>query len=64
MKRVAFIKDGIVISVMNCDQKLFDILMSDNIKIDVSQADQHLTTNWTYDGTNFSAPESIGEPWL
>jgi hypothetical protein len=56
MKRLAFIKDGVVLLVLNCDPKLFDALTGDNLIVDATSADNSVTFNWTYDGANFIAP--------
>ena len=61
MKRLAFIKDGVVLLVLNCDPKLFEALTGDNQIIDATNADQSVTFNWTYDGANFTAPIAEGE---
>jgi len=61
MKRIAFIKDGAVLLVLNCDQKLFDGIMSADAEIDATGADQGIALGWTYDGTTFTAPVTAGE---
>lgn len=60
MKRLAFIKDNVVILVLNCEPKLFAALTDGNQIVDVTDADQSLTSNWTYDGTGFVAPITEG----
>jgi len=61
MKRLAFIKDGVVLLVLNCEPKLFDALTGGNQVVDATNADQSVTFNWTYDGVNFVAPITEGE---
>jgi hypothetical protein len=56
MKRLAFIKDGVVLLVLNCEPTLFEALTGGNEIADATDADRSLTFNWTYDGTNFIAP--------
>lgn len=61
MKRIAFIKDGVVLLVLNCDPKLFNGIMTADVEIDATEADAALTGGWTYDGTTFTAPVTAGE---
>jgi len=61
MKRLAFIKDGVVLLVLNCEQKLFEALTGGNEIVDATNADSSVTSNWTYDGANFVAPNTEAE---
>lgn len=60
MKRLAFIKDGVVVLVLNCEPKLFAALTDGNQIVDATDADQSLTANWAYDGAGFIAPITEG----
>jgi hypothetical protein len=61
MKKIAFIKDGMVLAVLNCNDKLFDAITTADSSVDASSENSAITTGWLFDGTNFSAPSETNE---
>jgi hypothetical protein len=61
MKRIAFIKDGVVLLVLNCDPKLYNAILTADAARAVTDEDPTLTTGWSYDGTEFAAPVVVVE---
>lgn len=61
MKRIAFIKDGKVVLVLNCDPKLLDAVLNSDTAVDATEADALLTKDWAFDGVAFTAPETVVE---
>lgn len=61
MKRIAFIKDGKVVLVLNCDLKLLEAILNSDSAVDATDADALLTKDWAFDGTAFVAPEPVVE---
>lgn len=63
MKKIAFIKDGIVIIALNTDESLFDAFLNSDLRIDISDVPD-VESGWVYDGVNFIEPEKPSNPEL
>jgi hypothetical protein len=61
MKRIAFIKDGVVLLVLNCDPKLYDAILTADSASAATDEDPAITAGWSYDGTEFAAPAVVVE---
>jgi hypothetical protein len=57
---IALVIDGEIVSVLNTDERLGAILLSNPTIVDISQAQKEtpsLCEGWTYDGSNFFPPQ-------
>jgi hypothetical protein len=61
MKKIAFVKNGVVLVSLFTNENLFDAFMEADIKIDVSSIPD-VESGWTYDGTIFIAPDKPLDP--
>jgi hypothetical protein len=55
MKKIAFIKNGVVEVALNTDESLADAFLNADLVIDVTE-NSAVEKDWTYNGTTFSAP--------
>jgi hypothetical protein len=61
---VAFVIDGEIVSVLNTDERMGAILLSNPIILDLSKIqleNPEIHEGWRYDGSNFLPPLQIGE---
>jgi hypothetical protein len=57
MKKVAFIKDGIVGIVLNTDESLSDHFLNSDVRLDVTD-NAEVLQGWSYANGTFTAPEN------
>lgn len=53
MKSLAFILDGEIVEIIQYDDRMAAILLSNPIIVDISR--NHVSKNWKFDGENFTA---------
>jgi hypothetical protein len=58
MRKIAFIKNGVVEVSLNTDESLADAFLNADAVIDVTEKAE-VEKDWTYDGTTFTAPVLI-----
>ena len=56
MKKIAFVKDGIVGVVLNTDEPLHDYFLNSDLRIDISNNSEQINTGWFYNNGRFEAP--------
>ena len=56
MKKIAFVKDGIVGVVLNTDESLHDYFLNSDLRIDVSEESDAINSGWFYNNGAFTAP--------
>ena len=57
MKKIAFVKDGIVGVVLNTDESLSDLFLNSDIRLDVTN-NADVSQGWLYADGTFTAPEN------
>lgn len=56
MKKIAFVKDGIVGVVLNTDESLHDYFLNSDLRIDISDNLEDINPGWFYNNGVFEAP--------
>jgi hypothetical protein len=54
MKKIAFVKNGIVGVVLNTDDELHDCFLNSDLRIDISEHSEKINTGWFYNNGRFT----------